>query len=126
MPFMGIATQEVRQRAIEAYRSGKGTQQHIADMFGVSLRTFARWWEQYQHEGQLAPKPRGHNPPALDEKEMRALDRLIRKRTDLTLAQMRDALGKDCSLVAIHHATIRLNWRYKKSRYERVSETDPT
>ena len=123
---MGIATREVRQRAIEAYRSGKGTQQQIADFFGIGLRTFARWWEQYQHHGQLAPKPRGHNPPALDEKDMRALDRLIRKRSDLTLAQMRDALGKDCSLMAIHHATIRLNWRYKKSRYERVSKTDPT
>ena len=121
---MGIATQEVRQRAIEAYRSGKGTQQQIAAMFGIGLRTFARWWEQYQHHGRLAPRPRGHNPPALDEKEMRALDRLIRRRPDLTLAQMRDALGKRCSLVAIHYATLRLNWRYKKSRYERVSKTD--
>ena len=126
MPFMGIATQEVRQRAIEAYRSGKGTQQQIADMFGISLRTFARWWEQYQHHGQLAPKPRGHNPPALDEKEMRALQRLIQKRPDFTLAQMRDSLGKNCSLVAIHYATIRLGWRRKKSRYERVSKTGPT
>ena len=123
---MGIATQEVRQRAIEAYRSGKGTQLQIAEMFGIGLRTFARWWEQYQHHRQLAPKPRGHNPPALDEKEMRVLDRLIRKRPDLTLAQMRDALGKSCSLVAIHYTTIRLGWRYKKSRYERVSKTDPT
>ena len=35
MPPMGIATREVRQRAIEAYRSGKGTQPHIADMFGI-------------------------------------------------------------------------------------------
>ncbi len=123
---MGIATREVRQRAIEAYRSGKGTQQQIADMFGINLRTFVRWWEQFRHHGQLAPKPRGHNPSALDEKEMQTLDRLIRKRPDLTLAQMRDVLGKRCSLVAIHYATIRLDWRYKKSRYERVSKPDPT
>jgi transposase len=123
---MSIATQEVRQRAIEAYRSGKGTQQRIASMFGIGLRTFARWLEQFQNHGQIAPKPRGHNPPALNEKEMRQLDRLIQKRPDLTLAQMRDALGKDCSVVAMHNATIRLDWRYKKSRYERASKTDPT
>ncbi len=123
---MGIATREVCQRAIEAYRSGKGTQQQIADMFGIHLRTFVRWWEQFRHHGQVAPKPRGHNPSALDEKEMQTLDRLIRKRPDLTLAQMRDVLGKRCSLVAIHYATIRLDWRYKKSRYERVSKPDPT
>ncbi len=126
MPFMSIATQEVRQRAIEAYRSEKGTQQQIASMFGIGLRTFARWLAQYRDHRQTAPKPRGHNPPALNEKEMRKLDRLIQKRPDLTLAQMRDALEKDCSVVAIHNATIRLDWRYKKRRYERVSKTDPT
>lgn len=123
---MSIAPEEVRQRAIAAYRSKKGTQQQIANMFGIGLRTFARWWGQFQHHGQTAPKPRGHNPPALDENEMRKLDRLIRKRPDLTLAQMRDALGKDCSLVAMHNATVRLDWRYKKSRYERASKTGPT
>lgn len=124
--FMSIATQQVRQRAIEAYRSGKGTQQQIADMFGVGLRTFARWWNQFLYHGQTAPKPRGHNPPALNEKEMKVLDKLIRKQPDLTLAQMRDVLGKDCSLVAIHYATLRLDWRYKKSRYVRASKIDPT
>ena len=123
---MSIATEEVRQRAIKAYRSGKGTQQQIASMFDIGLRTFARWLSQFRHHGQTAPKPRGHNPPALSEKEMRKLDRLIQKRPDVTLAQMRDALGKDCSLVAIHNATVRLDWRYKKSRYERVSKTGPT
>ncbi len=116
----------MRQRAIEAYRWGKGTQLQIADMFGIGLRTFARWWERFQHDGQLAPQPRGHNPSALNETEMQALDRLIRKQPDLTLEQMRGALGKSCSLAAIHYATIRLDWRYKKSRYERVSKTDPT
>ncbi|MBN2563225.1 MAG: helix-turn-helix domain-containing protein [Phycisphaerae bacterium] len=76
---MSIATQEVRQRAIEAYRSGKGTQQQIARAFGIGLRTFARWLAQYRDHGQIAPRPRGHNPPALNEKEMRQLDRLIQK-----------------------------------------------
>ena len=123
---MSIASQEVRQRAIEAYRSGKGTQEEIANMFGVGQRTFARWLAQFREHGQVAPKPRGHNPPALDEKEMERLDRLLQKRPDLTLAQMRDALGKECSVVAIHNATIRLDWRYKKSRYARASKTDRT
>ena len=122
---MSIASEEVRRRAIAAYRSGKGTQQQIAEFFCVGLRTFARWWAQFQQDGQTAPKPRGHNPPALDPEEMKALDRLSRRRSDLTLAQMRDALGKDCSLVTIRNATIRLGWRYKKSRYVRVSKIAP-
>lgn len=118
---MAIATQEVRQRAIEAYRSGKGTQRQIANLFGIGLRTFERWWDQFRHYGQTAPKPRGHNRPALNEAEMRQLDRLLQDQPDLTLAQMREALGKECSLVAIHNATVRLDWRYKKNRYEQAN-----
>ncbi len=32
----------------------------------------------------------------------------------------------DCSIVAIHNALRRLDYRFKKSRYERVSKTAPT
>ena len=100
---------------MEAYRSGKGTQQQVADMFGIGLRTFAQWWVRFQHDGETAPRPRGHNPPALNDAEMQKLSRLIQERPDLTLERMRDALGKDCSLAAIHYATVRLGLRYKKN-----------
>jgi transposase len=74
----------------------------------------------------MAPLPRGHNPPALNARQMQRLDKMLQSNADMTLRQLREALDVSCSLVAIHYSTLRLNWRYKKNRYERVSEIDPT
>ena len=118
---MSIASQGIRERAIEAYGAGKGRQAEVADMFGVHVRTFARWWKAYQEDGRTAPLRRGHNPPALDEKAMRRLEALLEEQPDRTLAQLREEVGVLCSLVAIHYALKRLGWRYKKNRYTPVN-----
>ena len=118
---MSIASEEKRKLAIEAYRSGKGTQRQIAELFGVSFRTFCRWWRAYRDEGRTAPLPRGHNPPALDEETIRRLDELIEAHPDWTLEKLRDELGVDCTIVTIHNWAQRLGWRYKKNRYVRVN-----
>ena len=124
--LMSIATGEIRQRAIDAYLAQKGTQAEVAQFYGTSERTFRRWWREYNSTGRTAPQPRGHNPPALNDEDMRKLDRLLIQTPDVTLEQMRDALGQTCSLTAIHNATRRLNWRYKKKRYEPVNRSVPT
>jgi transposase len=123
---MGIATEGVRQRAIEAYQAGEGTQAQIAGMYRVTLRTFGRWWRQYQQRGTVAPAPRGHRPAAYQGRDLEALDRAVSRCPDATLAQLREQTGMACSIMAVHRAMLRLDWRYKKSRYERVSKTDPT
>jgi len=123
---MGIATEGIRQRAIEAYQAGEGTQAQIAGMYRVTLRTFVRWWRQYRRSGTFAPAPRGHRLAAYRGRALAALDRAVSHRPDATLEQLRDQTGVACSIMAVHRATLRLNWRYKKSRYERVSKTGPT
>mgnify|MGYP001825662184 CR=1 FL=1 len=64
---MGIASAEVRQRAINAYMEGEGTQALVAKLYGVDLSTFQRWLQRYRKSGRASPLPRGHNPPALNE-----------------------------------------------------------
>ena len=123
---MGIATEGIRQRAIEAYLASEGTQAQIAGMYRITLRTFMRWWRQYRRSGTFAPAPRGHRPAAYQGRDLEALDRALSRRPDATLEQLREQLGVDCSIMAVHRATLRLDWRYKKSRYERVSKTGPT
>ncbi|NKB24366.1 MAG: hypothetical protein GKR87_08330 [Kiritimatiellae bacterium] len=39
---MSIATAEIRRRAIDAYKMGKGSQADIASSYRVDLRTFQR------------------------------------------------------------------------------------
>jgi transposase len=123
---MGIATEDVRQRAIEAYQAGEGTQARIAGMYRITLRTFARWWRQYRRSGTFAPAPRGHRPAAYQGRDLEALDHALTCRPDATLEQLREQTGVACSIMAVHRATLRLDWRYKKSRYARVSKIDPT
>lgn len=112
---MGISSKEIRQRALKAYEEGLGSKSHIAKLYGVSARTFRRWWQEYETTGKTGPAPRGHNPRSLNEEEMQELNRLLEHHPDMTLEQLRTALGKTCTVVTIHNATKRLNWRYKKN-----------
>ena len=123
-----IASQTVRERAIAAYEAGQGSQQNVAAMFGIHLRTFQRWLERARHDGEFAPRPRGHRRPAFDGVLLKELDGLVSSAPDITLEQIAENFtGRvSCSLQAIHNALSRLEWRFKKSRYERVSKSDPT
>ena len=123
---MVISTEGIRQRAITAYEAKEGTQAEIAGMYRVTLRTFQRWWRQYRQTGSCAPGQRGHRRPIYEGKTLKAFDRLLSKRPDATLAELRKATGKDCSIMAVHRATRRMDWRYKKSRYVRASKIAPT
>ena len=123
---MAIATEGIRQRAIEAYQAGEGTQAQIAVMYRVTLRTFGRWWRQYRQSGTCAPAPRGHRLAAYHGRGLEALDRALSGCPDATLAQLREQTGVACSIMAVHRATLRLDWHYKKSRCERVSKAGPT
>jgi transposase len=111
---MSIATEQIRQRAIAAHLAGQA-QSQVAKCYGVNIATFQRWLRRHRETGQDAPLPRGHNPPALDQHEMIRLGQLVRATPDATLAQLRGALGKTCSLVAIHMALKRLGYRFKKN-----------
>lgn len=123
---MSIATEGIRQRAIEAYEAGEGTQAQIAGMYRITLRTFGRWWRQYRQHGTWGPSPRGHRAAAYQGADLEALDQALTSRPDATLEQLREQTGVACSIMAVHRATLRLDWHYKKSRYERLSKTGPT
>ena len=120
---MGIASGEVRQRAIAAYEAGCGTQAHVAKLYGIDISTFQRWLQRYRQTGRAAPLPRGHNPAALDDSQMRQLDEFVQQTPDATLEQLRTVLGVTCSLVAIHNALKRLGYRYKKNATRQRTRT---
>ena len=122
---MSIASKEVRERAIAAYKAGGVTQSQVASLYGVDVSTFERWWQRYRRSGQSSPLPRGHRHAVYEGPDAEKLDALLRERPDATLEELREATGKDCSIMAVHRATRRLDWRYKKNRYARVSKTGP-
>ena len=121
---MSITKEHTRRRAIQSYQSKRGTQAEIAAMYGVCLRTFQRWWRQFRDQQITAPQPRGHRRAAYEGKDLYVLDKLVKKRPDATLEELRDRTDKHCSIMSVHRALERLGYRYKKSRYELVSKTD--
>jgi len=114
---MGIASSELRGRALKAYQGGKGTQEEIAVLYGISSRTFQRWWRQYRLTGCTAPKPRGHRVAVYSGKDLERLDRLVAKHPDATLEQLRELSGKSCSIMAVQRAVVRLGYSLKKNAF---------
>ncbi len=112
---MGIASSELRERAIAAYQSGKGTQEEIANFFGVSTRTFLRWLRQFERSGTMHPQVRGHRRAVYEGKELARLDRIIQKHPDATLEELRELTGKSCSVMAVQRAVVGLGYGLKKN-----------
>lgn len=112
---MGIAIAQTRQRALTAYQADRGTQDEIARLYGISTRTFQRWWRKFKEKGSCAPGKRGHRKPTYGEKDLVRLDKVIEKYPDATLEELRKRTGKSCSIMAVQRAVIRLGYRLKKN-----------
>ncbi len=112
---MSIATEEIRRRAIEAYKKGKGSQADIASSYRIDLRTFQRWLSRFNETGETAPRPRGHRQALYKGKELKALDKLVRKYPDATLEELKEFSGVKGSIMAVQRALDRLGYRYKKN-----------
>ncbi|NKB22864.1 MAG: helix-turn-helix domain-containing protein [Kiritimatiellae bacterium] len=67
---------EIRRRAIDAYKMGKGSQADIASSYRVDLRTFQRGLSRFNETGQTAPRPRGHRQALYSGKQLKALAQL--------------------------------------------------
>ena len=120
---------ELRQRVLDAVDAGRATREQIARTFQVSSRWIRSLLRRRRLEGTINPRPQ--NPgrkPAFNAAHLSELDRFVQSHPDATLAQMQDHFAGlvDCSIVAIHNALKRLDYRFKKSRYERASKTDRT
>jgi transposase len=112
---MGIATADTRQRAITAYLNHQGTQAQIASLYGVNIRTFQDWLAHYRKTGSAAPLPRGHRHAAFEGEALEALDELVQQHHDATLEELKTLSEAECSIMAIHRALNRLDYRYKKN-----------
>jgi len=98
-----------------AYQAGKGTQEEIAALFGISARTLQRWCKRYERTGSTRPKARGHRKAVYSGTALKRLDRVIAKHPDATLEELRGLTGKTCSIMAVHRAVVRLGYRLNKN-----------
>jgi transposase len=129
MVYMKPYPIELRQRVLSAVDAGSATREQIAKTFQVSTAWVRRLLQRRRIEGTIAPRGHGGGRrPAFDGPLLAELDRVVQRRPDVTLEALQAHFADrvNCSIVAIHNALRRLDYRFKKNRYERVSKTGPT
>ena len=126
---MKTISTDLRRRIVECYDRGEETREEVAKRFAVSFGFVGKLLGQRRRTGDLAPRHSnsGRKPKLLDE-HRRQLRVLVGKQPDLTLAELRAALGVDCTVQAIHYALMAMGLTYKKRRSEpanRIEQISP-
>jgi transposase len=106
---------DLRERILASYDNLEGTRQEIAERYRVSLGMVKKLLQQRKRTGQIGARHAysGRKPLIVQvhEDQMRVL---LARKPDLTLKELREALGLDCSLPAIHYVLSEMGLTYKK------------
>lgn len=118
---------DLRQRILDAYDTEEGSRAEIAHRFRVSLGMVKKLLQQRRRTGDIAARHHhsGRKPMivATHRSQMRSM---LAKKNDLTLKELRQAMGLQCSLQAIHVVLARMGLTYKKRHSEPVNKTGRT
>jgi transposase len=115
---------ELRTRIVAAVDRGVGSLPTVAALFGVSINCVANYLLLRAESGSLQPRPNpGGHPPAIPPERHDEIRRLLAEQPDLTLAQLRDRLGLDCSEAAVCRTLKKLGLTRKKNAARRRAAT---
>ncbi len=115
---------DLRERILVSYDNREGTRQEIADRYRVSEGMVKKLLQQRRRTGDIGPRHRfSGRKPIILEAHRRRMRALLCKHPDLTLAELREALGLDCTIQAIHYALDAMGLTYKKRRFGPASKT---
>ncbi len=112
---MATFSQDLRERIVAAYDRGDGTRQQIAERFDVSLGMVKKLLQQRRHTGDIAARHRYSGAkPKITARHQQQLEHLVCDHPDMTLEELRDAVGLSCTPQAIHYALGRMGLSSKK------------
>ena len=108
---------DLRARIVAAYAQAEGTRADVARRFRVSLGLVKKLLQQRRRIGELGAQQhrsgRKPGPVAAARHQLRAL---LDRRPELTLAELRAATGRHCTLPAIQYGLKQPGLTYKKRR----------
>jgi transposase len=108
---------DLRERVVAACDARSGTREQIAERFGVSTSWIRRLLQRRRETGSIAPAPQNAGrKPKLNDRQMERLRRLVARRPDATLKELKRHLGVPMSDDALLRALGKLNITLKKSR----------
>lgn len=107
---------DLRQRIVAAYDVGGQTQRQVADRFGVSESAVKKLLRRRRETGGIGT--RYHNcgaPKKILPEHEAELRKLLGERPDMTLEELRDGIGVECTVQAVHYALSRMGITFKKN-----------
>ena len=116
------------RESVVAAHAESGSSAEVAWTFGCSESFVRGMTLQKRRTGDLTPKStaRTDDQRAYDDKDQKAIRKLIAKKPDATLAEVAAAIGKPACLGTVCRTLKRLNLPRKKSRLTPPSGTAPT
>lgn len=121
---------DLRERILASYDKEEGTREEIAHRYRVSLGMVKKLLHQRRRTGQIGARHHySGRKPIIQGEHRRRLRALLSKKPDLTLKELRQALGLQCTLPAIHYVLASMGLTYKKRHSEPASKagrTSPT
>lgn len=115
---------DLRRRVVAACDRKDGRRIEIAERFGVSTAWIRRLLQRRRETGSIAPLPQNAGrKPALDDRKMERLRRLVARQPDATLRELKSRLGVTISNGAMIRALRVLKLTLKKSRSRRPSRS---
>lgn len=106
---------DLRERILASYDNDEGTRAEIAHRYRVSLGMVKKLLQQRRHTGEIGPRyHRCGRKPMIVESHRRQMRIILGKKPDLTLKELRQAVGLNCTVVAIHYALDQMGLTYKK------------
>ena len=118
---------DLRERILASYDRKEGTREEIAHRFKVSLGMVKKLLQQRRHRGEIGPQHhRSGRKPVILKSHQQRMRQLLSKRPDMTLEELRDGIGLDCTVQAVHYALLRMGLTYKKRRSGPASKAATT
>jgi transposase len=106
---------DLRERILAACDEGEGTREDVARRFRVSLGMVKKLLAQRRRTGSIAARHHlAGRKPRIAAAHQRRMRTLLGRKPDLTLRELREAAGLDCSLQAIHVVLGKMGLTYKK------------
>jgi transposase len=117
---------DLRERIVAAVDRGEHSLRQLASLFAVSLSCIVRLLQRRRRTGSVEPKPHGGGTKSkIDAHHLERLRQLLNDQPDATLAELRDRLGIDCSIMAIDRALRRAGITRKKKTLHADRRDDP-
>jgi transposase len=118
---------DLRERILASYDNDEGTRQQIAERYKVSEGMVKKLLQQRRHTGDIRPRHRNSGrKPVIMSCHRQRMRKLLGKKPDMTLKELREQLRIDCTIQAIFYALDDMGLTYKKRRSGPVSKTART